>query len=280
MKKRFNVKEIAVIIFGTAIIAIAVYFFMMPSNLTVGSITAVAHVISQFVPLQTSVITLTLNSILLLLSLILIGKEFAAKTALGALLMPAFLGVFEIVFPNFTSLTQDATLDLVCYILLVGIGQAILFSYNASTGGLEIVAKIMNKFLRMDLGKALSSSGMVIALSAALCFDTKTVVLSVLGTYFGGLLVDKFIFGINLKRRVCIISAKTDEIVDFILHTLHSGASLYDMIGAYDNTVRREINVIVDKQEYRMLMEYLRKTDPKAFITVYSVGEMRYTPKK
>ena len=280
MTKRFNIKEIAVIIFGTAIIATSVYFFMMPSNLTVGSITAVAYVISQFVPLQTSVITLMLNCILLLLSLILIGKEFAAKTALGALLMPAFLGVFEIVFPNFTSLTQDATLDLVCYILLVGIGQAILFSYNASTGGLEIIAKIMNKFLRMDLGKALCYSGMVIALSAALCFDTKTVVLSVLGTYFGGLLVDKFIFGINLKRRVCIISTKTDEIVDFILHTLHSGASLYDMIGAYENSVRREINVIVDKQEYRMLMEYLRKTDPKAFITVYSVGEMRYIPKK
>ena len=280
MTKKFNFKEIAVIIFGTAIIAAAVYFFMLPSDLTVGSITAVAYVISQFVPLQTSVITLTLNVILLLMGLVLIGKEFAAKTALGAILMPVFLGVFEFLLPNFTSLTQDATLDLVCYILLVGIGQAMLFSYNASTGGLEIIAKIMNKFLRMDLGKALSSSGMIIALSAALCFDTKTVVLSVLGTYFGGMLVDKFIFGINLKRRVCIISPKTDEIVDFILHTLHSGASLYDMIGAYDNTVRREINVIVDKQEYRMLMEYLRKTDPKAFITVYSVGEMRYTPKK
>ena len=280
MTKKLNLKEIAVIVFGTAIIAAAVYFFMLPSDLTVGSITAVAYVISQFLPLQTSVITLTLNVILLLMGLILIGKEFAAKTALGAILMPVFLGVFEILLPNFTSMTQDATLDLVCYILLVGIGQALLFSYNASTGGLEIIAKIMNKYLRMDLGKALSSSGMVIALSAAICFDTKTVVLSVLGTYFGGMLVDKFIFGINLKRRVCIISQKNDEIVSYILHTLHSGASLYDVIGAYDNTVRREINVIVDKQEYRELMDYLRKTDPKAFVTVYSVGEMRYTPKK
>ena len=280
MTKKLNLKEIAVIVFGTAIIAAAVYFFMLPSDLTVGSITAVAYVISQFLPLQTSVITLTLNVILLLMGLILIGKEFAAKTALGAVLMPVFLGVFEILLPNFTSMTQDATLDLVCYILLVGIGQALLFSYNASTGGLEIIAKIMNKYLRMDLGKALSSSGMVIALSAAICFDTKTVVLSVLGTYFGGMLVDKFIFGINLKRRVCIISQKNDEIVSYILHTLHSGASLYDVIGAYDNTVRREINVIVDKQEYRELMDYLRKTDPKAFVTVYSVGEMRYTPKK
>ena len=280
MIKKINWKEIAVILFGTAIIAAAVYFFMLPSNLTIGSATAVAYVISQFLPVQVSVLTLLINCVLLLLSLLLVGKEFAAKTALGALLMPVFLGVFEILFPNFTTLTQDAILDVVCYILLVGIGQAILFSRNASTGGLEIVAKIMNKYLHMELGNALSIAGIVIALSSAICFDKKTVVLSVLGTYFGGILVDKFIFGINLKRRVCIISSKTDEIVAFILHTLHSGASLYDMIGAYDNTVRREINVIVDKQEYRELMEYLRKTDPKAFITVYSVGEMRYTPKK
>ena len=120
----------------------------------------------------------------------------------------------------------------------------------------------------------------MVALSSAVCFDKKIVVLSVLGTYFGGLIVDKFIFGMNIKRRVCIISSKTDEIVDYILHELHSGASLYDMIGAYDKTVRREINVIVDKHEYRSLMDYLKKADPKAFITVYAVNEISYTPKK
>lgn len=280
MRKKINWKEIAVILFGTAIIAAAVYFFMLPSNLTVGSATAVAHVLSQFLPVPVSVLTLAINAVLLLLSLLLVGKEFAGKTAVGTLLMPVFLAVFEIIFPNFTSLTQDATLDVVCYILLVGIGQAILFSCNASTGGLEIVAKIMNKYMRMEFGKAMSSAGVLVALSSAICFDKKTVVLSVLGTYFGGLLVDKFIFGINIKRRVCIISRKNEEIVQFILHTLHSGASLYDVIGAYDNTVRREINVIVDKQEFRELMGYLKKTDPKAFVTVYSVNEISYTPKK
>lgn len=280
MKKKINWKEIPVILFGTALIAAAVFFFMLPSNLTVGSATAVAYVLSQFLPLPVSVLTLAINSVLLLLSFLLVGKEFAGKTVLGTLLMPVFLAVFEVIFPNFTSLTQDATLDVVCYILVVGIGQAILFSRNASTGGLEIVAKIMNKYMHMEFGKAISSAGMVVALSSAICFDKKTVVLSALGTYFGGLLVDKFIFGMDLKRRVCIISQKNEEIVDFILHTLHSGASLYDVIGAYDNRVRREINVIVDKQEYRELMGYLKKTDPKAFVTVYSVNEISYTPKK
>ena len=280
MEKKQRWKEIPAILFGTALVAVAVYFFMLPSNAAIGSITALANVLSYFLPFSVSLITLVFNVTLLLLALVLIGPEFTGKTVLGAILLPVLLGVLEIVFPNFTSITQDATLDVICYILLVSVGQAILFSHNASTGGLEIVAKIMNKYMRMDLGQAMSSSGMLVALSSAICFDKKTVVLSVLGTYFGGLIVDKFIFGMNIKRRVCIISSKTDQIVQYILHDLHSGASLYDVMGAYDHCVRREINVIVDKQEYRALMDYMKKTDPQAFITVYAVNEISYTPKK
>lgn len=280
MKNIRLLKEISTITVGSAIIAAAVYFFMLPSNVSVGSATAFANVLSNFIPLPVSVITFILNMILLALGFLLVGSDFAGKTVYGSILLPVFLGIFEILLPDFQSLTQDAALDVVCYILVVSIGQALLFSCNASTGGLEVVAKLLNKYLRMDMGQAFSLSGMAVALSSALCYDKKIVVLSVLGTYFGGLLVDKFIFGLNIKRRICIISEKTDEIVQYILHELHSGASLYDVIGAYDNTVRREINVIVDKQEYRALMDYMKKTDPKAFITVYSVNEISYTPKK
>ena len=253
---------------------------MLPSHVSVGSGTALAMVLSNFIPLPVSVITLILNIFLLILGLVLVGPEFGGKTVFCAILMPLILGVFELLFPNFQSLTQDPLLDVICYILVVGVGLAMLFSCNASSGGLDIVAKIMNKYLRMDLGKAMSVSGMVVALSSALCYDTKTVVLSVLGTYFGGMLVDHFIFGMNIKRRVCVISPKLDEIVEFILHQLHSGATLNEITGAYDNTTRREVITIVDKNEYRQLMEFIRKTDPKAFVTVYSVSEMRYQPKK
>jgi uncharacterized membrane-anchored protein YitT (DUF2179 family) len=169
---------------------------------------------------------------------------------------------------------------MVCYLLVVGIAMAILFSYNASSGGLDIVAKIMNKYLRMELGTAISVSGLAVALTTVFAYDTKIVVLSLLGTYMSGIVVDKFIFGLNIKRRVCILSQEhTQEIVDYILHELHSGASLYDVIGAYDGVVRREILTIVDKNEYRKLMEFVKKTDPKAFVTVYSVNELRYQPK-
>ena len=280
MRAKFSLKELLTITLGTLIVAAAVYFFMLPSHVSIGSGAALAMILSNFIPLPVSAITLALNVILLIIGFLLIGPEFGAKTVYCAILMPVFMGVFEVIFPGFQSITQDPLLDVICYILVVGVGLAILFSCNASSGGLDIVAKIMNKYLRMDLGQAMSLSGMAVALASAVCYDSKTVVLSVLGTYFGGEIVDRFIFGMNIKRRVCILSPKVDDIIHYILYDLHSGASINLTIGAYDNVERREITAIVDKQEYRALMEYIRKVDPKAFVTVYAVSEVRYQPKQ
>lgn len=280
MIRKETIKEFAVITFGTAIIAAAVYFFMIPGNLAPGSASALALLISNVVPLPVSAITLILNVSLLIVGFLLIGPEFGAKTIYTSVVLPGFMRIYEVAFPDFQSINQDPLLDMICYIMVVGIGLAIVFSCNASSGGLDIVAKLMNKYLRMDLGQAMAMSGMLVALSSIFFYDIKIVVISVLGTYFGGLVVDHFIFGLNIKRRVCILSHKSDEIVQFILHDLHSGASLYEAKGAYDNTIRTEIVTIVDKQEYSKLMDYMHKVDPKAFITVYSVGEVSYTPKK
>ena len=280
MLSKRNIKEFFIITVGVLIVSTAVYFFMLPSHVSVGSGTALAMVLSNFIPLPVSVITLALNIVLLILGFLLIGPEFGAKTIYCAILMPVFLGIYEILFPNQQSITEDPFLDVLCYIFVVGVGLAILFRRNASSGGLDIVAKLMNKFLRMDLGKAMSVSGMLVALSSALVYDKKTVVISVLGTYLGGLVVDHFIFGMDLKRRVCIISPKLDEIVDFILHDLHSGATLNNIIGAYDRSPKQEVITIVDKHEYKALMDFVKRVDPKAFITVYSVSEISYQPKK
>lgn len=280
MLNKRNIKEFFIITVGTLIVSTAVFFFMLPSHVTVGSGTALAMVISNFIPLPVSVITLILNVGLLILGFLLIGPEFGIKTVYCSILMPVFLGMYELIFPNQQSITEEPFLDVLCYIFVVGVGLAILFRRNASSGGLDIVAKLMNKFLRMELGKAMSLSGMLVALSSALVYDKKTVVISVLGTYLGGLVVDHFIFGMDLKRRVCIISPKLDQIVDFILHDLHSGATLNNIIGAYDRSPKQEVITIVDKQEYKALMDYVKKVDPKAFITVYSVSEISYQPKK
>ena len=280
MKVRNTIREFVIITLGLAIVAAAVFFFMMPSHVSVGSGAALGMVLSNFIPLLVSTITLLINVSLLALGFLLVGREFGGKTVYCTILMPLFIGVFEQMFPNFQSLTQDPLLDVICYTLVVSVGLSILFSHNASSGGLDIVAKILNKYFHIELGKGMSAAGVLVALSSALCYDSKIVVLSVLGTYFGGIVLDHFIFGINIKRRVCVISPQLDSIVNFVLYDLHSGATLNEIIGAYDQTPKTEMITIVDKNEYKQLMDYIRKVDPKAFVTVYSVSDMRYQPKK
>lgn len=275
-----KIREWVLITLGTMISTLAIFFFLMPSHLAVGSITGLAVVLSEITALNVSLITLVLNFLLLIVGLIFIGKDFGVKTIYTSLLLPVMLAALEQLFPDFNSIMGDPFLDMLCFIFLVAIGATILFNLNASSGGLDIVAKILNKYLRMELGTALSLSGILIALTAALVYDAKTVALSVLGTYLYGLILDHFIFGMNIKKRICIMSEKQDEIIGFILNTLHSGASLYQAVGAYTGEARNEIIVIVTKQEYIKLINYISQTDANAFVTVYNVNEVIYRPKK
>ena len=279
MKTKDVICEYIMISFATIIVAAAVYFFMIPANVSVGSISGLSLILSNFIPLSVSALTMILNVGLLVVGFILIGRDFGVKTVYTSILLPAAMRVFEVLFPNNTSFTGDQTLDTICYCFVVSIGLAMLFNRNASSGGLDIVAKLMNKFLRFDLGKAMSMSGMAVALSSILVYDKKSIALSILGTYFCGIVLDHFIFGTTIKKRICIISEKHQQILDFILNTLHSGASCYKAYGAYSGKEHDEINIIVNKQEYKKLMDYISKTDPDAFVTVYAVTEIMYKPK-
>ena len=284
MKKELNVRDLMtealILTVAMTIIATSVYFFLVPSHASISSISGLGIVLSNFVPLPLSAITMILNVVLLVIGFFTCGKEFGVKTVYTSILLPVLLGLFEKLFPGSESLTGSQELDVICYILVVSVGLSILFNRNASSGGLDIVAKIMNKYLHMDLGKAMSLSGMCVALSAALVYDKKTVVLSILGTYLNGIVLDHFIFDHNIKRRVCIITKKEEELRNFIINDLHSGATVYEAIGAYNMEKHREIITIVDKSEYQRLMNYMNNEDPKAFVTVYHVSDMRYQPKR
>ena len=273
-------KETAILTGAIAIIAAAVYFFLAPSHTSVSSISGLGIVLSNFVPLPLSAITMVLNTVLLIIGFFTCGREFGAKTVYTSVMLPVFLGLFERLFPDFGSMTGSQELDVLCYILVVSVGLSILFNRNASSGGLDIVAKIMNKYLHMELGKAMSLSGMCVALSAALVYDKKTVVLSLLGTYFNGIILDHFIFDHNKKRRVCIITEKEEALRQFIIQDLHSGATIYEAIGAYNFEKHNEIITIVNKSEYQKLMNFINREDPKAFVTIYNVSSMHYQPKR
>ena len=279
MFNKENIIDFIMITLGTFIIAISVFFFMMPSNLSVGSVSGLSIVISNFIPFNVSTISMVINILLLIFGFITIGKEFGIKTVYTSILLPIFIAVFEYLFPNNISLTADQTLDAICYCVIVSIGTAMLFNRNASSGGLDIIGKFLNKYFHLEVGKGIALSGMLVAISSILVYDMKTMIISILATYFSGIVLDNFLFGSTIKKRVCIISQKYQQILDFILNDLHSGATTYHAYGAYSDKMNIEINVIVDKNEYIKLINYITSVDPDAFVTIYAVNEMMYRPK-
>ena len=278
-KLRCYIQDMAVITFATFIVAVAVFFFMMPNNLAIASIAGLAVVLQNFIPLSVATISLIFNVGLLIIGFIFVGREFGGKTVYTSVILPIFVGIFEKLFPKYNGLTGDPFLDMICYIFIVSIGLSLLFNHNASSGGLDIIVKILNKYLHIDKGKAMSIAGMLVSLSAVFAYDTKTVVLSVLGTYLNGIILYYFLSGTNIKKKVCILSRKNEEIKKYILKNMHSGATLYKVIGAYNNEEHEEVVAIVNKREYGVLMQYIRRTDPDAFVTVSTINEVMYKPK-
>lgn len=274
MDKKKMLKEYAYITVGVFIIAAAVYFFMIPSNVIVGSLSGLVIVLSHFIPIPISVMTFILNAVLLIIGFIFIGREFGAKTVYTSALLPVFLFVFEKVVPNNKSLTNDILIDTICYVLVVSVGLAMLFNANASSGGLDIAAKILNKFMHVEIGKAMTITGMCVAVSSILVYDTKSVILSILATYVNGIVIDNFIGGFNRRKRVCILSDHYEVIQKFIAQELRRGVTLYKAMGGYNREERIEIQTILTQNEYGKLLEYMHTVDVKAFVTVSTVNEV------
>lgn len=267
-------KDYLMITVGMIVVVIAVYFFMIPLHIVLGSMSGLALVLTQFVPVSVSMMTLILNGVCLIAGFLLIGREFGVKTVYASLLQPFLLWVCEVIFPNQKSLTGDVLLDAIAMIIVVSAGQAIIFQAQASSGGLDIVAKIMNKYLHVELGKSIAVAGALIVLSAALVYDSKTVVLGLIVTYVNGLVVDEYIGGFQRKKKVCVISEKHDEIRKYINTHLGRGATLYMTRGSYEGTERTEVATIVTQTEYAKLMHFINETDPRAFVTVATVSEV------
>lgn len=279
MKNLKTVREMITITLATIIVGISVFFFLEPSGVSIGSISSLAMILQHVIPLKLSELTMILNVLLLIVGFIFIGKGFGLKTVYTSILLPLTIKVLEVLLPDYTSIMGDPFLDMICYIFLVSIGLALLFNSNASSGGLDIVAKLLNKFLKWDIGVGNAAAGFAVAAMSALVSEPKLIVLSFLGTYLNGMVLDHFIWGFELKKRVCILSDHFEEIRLFITRELHSGASVYALQGAYNLENRQEIITIVDKQEYLKLMNYLEKIDPHAFLTVYNVNKIIYEPK-
>lgn len=274
MKKKLSLRECVILIVGMFIVAVAVYYIMMPGGFVLGSLSGLVIVLVNFIPLPVSVLTFIINGILLVIGFLLIGKEFGGKTIIASILLPVYLAIFEKVTPDVTSLTGDVLTDMLCYMLTICFGQALLFGINASSGGLDIVAKLLNKYFYMDLGKAVMIAGFVTAATSILVYDRKTLVVSILGTYLSGLVLDHFIDGFHTRKRVCIITADYQAVQDYIVKELHRGVTLYSAYGGLNHEKKTEVVTILEKNEYGKLLTYIHENDPSAFLTVSTVGEV------
>lgn len=274
MKKLHPALQFVILTLATIVCSAGVYFFEVPSAIPIGSVSGLSLILSQVLPFTIGKINVCINCVLLLMGFLLIGKEFGAKTVYTSAVLSLSLLFFEKLQPEHISIMGDRVLDVIVAIVIACLCQTVLFQLNASSGGLDIVGKILQKYLRMDLGKAISGAGIIIAATSAIAYDLKTAILALIFTYFNGIVLDNFIFGMNEKKKVCLISKNYKEISKFILENLDAGATIYTAEGAYNGSEVKELVTILDKNKYKKLMNYLQKLDPHAFITVYPVHEV------
>ena len=285
-------KELIIMTVGMFFGAAAVNYFLVPSHLVVGSISGLSIVLSQLLPIKVSVIIVVINAILLLLAWLLIGKEFGAKTVYTALILGPLMDVWEAILParklaemrlasdmpinpaNLSSVMGDPLLDLICFVLMLSISQAILFNINASTGGLDIIAKIINKYTHLDIGVSVTVGGAIICCTAFLINPIHLVIIGLVGTWVNGIVVDYFMASINQRKRVCVISDQHERLRDFIVNKLHRGCSLYDVRGGYTGKPQVEVEALLSKDEFAALLEFIKTEKIEHFITAGNVSEI------
>ena len=278
-------KELIIMTLGISVGAAAVYYFLMPSKLIIGSISGLSIVLSEIFtnigfPIKVSTLIVVINAILLVLAWFLIGKEFGLKTVYTALILGPLVDMWAWILPlekiitDGGSVMNDPWLDLICFVLMLSISQAILFRINASTGGLDIIAKIVNKYLHFDIGASVTIAGAIICCSAFAINPFRMVVVGLIGTWINGIAVDYFTDTLNKRKRVCIISPDYDIIRKYIIEKLHRGCSLYKLNGGYNNEEHIEVVTLLTQNEYAALLEFLKSKNVDAFMTAGNVSEI------
>ena len=279
-------KELFIMTVAMLIAAAAVYYFLMPSNLIIGSITGLSMVISGLFGLagltvKVSVVVTIINALLLVMAWFLIGREFGAKTVYTALILGPFIEFWEkvlpvsrIMEPGATSVMGDPWFDLLCFVLVLSASQTILFNINASTGGLDILAKIVNKYLHFDIGTSVTVAGALICCTAFFINPFRLVIIGLIGTWINGLALDYFTASLNRRKRVCIISSRYEELRKYIIEELQRGCSLYNVTGGYNGHQNIEIQALLTQDEFASLMNFMKKNDIHGFITAGNVSEI------
>jgi len=269
-----QIKEYLLVAIGTFIVAIGVYYFLVPENLAAGGVSGLAIVINNYVPMSIAVINSILNIILLIIGFLFIGSEFGGKTIFSVVFFSLSMFIMEGFYPARNPVTDEILLNLICGIVISAVGLSLVFNQNASTGGTDIIAKILNKYFNLDMGSGLMAADIIVVISAMFTYGLKTGMVGAFGWFLNGIVVNYFIDGFNVKREVVIITKKPHEIKDFIFSSIERGVTVYKAEGGYTKENKDVIVTTVSKGEYFMLKKELKNLDPDVFVIVRTVQEV------
>ncbi|SHH22019.1 Uncharacterized membrane-anchored protein YitT, contains DUF161 and DUF2179 domains [Anaerosphaera aminiphila DSM 21120] len=270
-----NLKKILIITVGVFIISLGLYFFMIPNNLAAGGATGFAILISSFLKkLPISLIILLLNIILNVTGIIFIGREFGAYTIYASVILSLFLRIFEVFIPITSPISDDLFINLIFGILLQGVGVGLVINTGASTGGTDVLGKIIEKYTRLSFGTSLAIIDGFITIGAILRFGPTVGMYALLGVAMNSLIIDKMLQGFNSKYNITIISDNVDVINKFILNDITRGSTIYSAEGGYSSAPKKILTTVVDRKDYIVLREFVRSIDEKAFMFIYPVSEV------
>ena len=271
--KRESIKEFALITIGIFLVAISVVYFFEPNNIAAGGITGLAIVINHYIPfISIGPLVLMMDAILFIVALIVLGAKFGAKPIYSSFLLSTSMWIMQTFIP--INITNDLILATIFGTLISAVGMAIVFNANASTGGTDIIAKILNKFFHIEIGKSLLIVDFLVTLLGAVTFGINIGLYGLLAVIINGVVIDNIIAGFKTKSEITIISEKNKEISKFILDDLERGCTFIKGIGGFTGKDTSILYTVLDRNEFIKLKNKIKEIDKNAFITVGEVHEV------
>ncbi len=268
-------KSYFVITLGIAVMAVGIYFFKFPNNFSTGGVSGMSTILGELVPsISKAMFVNIINYSLLVLGLIFFGKGFAFKTVYSSVVLSTLIAVFEKFIPLDKPLTDQPFLELICSILLVGVGSALLFSERASSGGTDIVAMILKKYTSLNIGKALFCSDFVIVLVSFAVFGIETGIFSMLGLLSKALVVDNIIDSIYLSKCVAIVTDNPEPICDYLTHNINRSATAIKCEGVFTHHDKTMLITVLTRSQTVGLKDYIKTIEPTAFIIITNSSDV------
>ncbi|MEY8001456.1 YitT family protein [Clostridium sp. Mt-5] len=272
---KINLKNIFLMLIGTFLVAFGTYFFLAPNHIAAGGTSGIAIIINSVFPnLPIGLLMMGMEGILFTIGIIIIGPVFGGKTIFCSFSISALILLLEKIYPNIKPFSSDILVQLILGILICGIGMGIVFNLNASTGGTDIIAKIINKYTKISIGKSVLIADITVTIAATIILGINKGMYAILGVILNSTIIDKVIISLNSYKQVAIISNNGKNIKDYIVNELERSATIYYAKGAYKNDKKEVITTILDRKQFLKLKDYIRTLDDKTFITVNDINEV------